>query len=67
MEIDVRTREPTSVSSIRFHDAAVLKESDGQNLVVTTNTGDVLVTIPKTSVDAFVRALERSKTIFPPR
>ena len=64
MEIDVRSGQATAVSSIRFHDVASIKEM-GSNLTVVSNTGDVLVTIPKVTIDAFILALQRSKVIFP--
>ena len=65
MEIDVRTGQTTTVTAIRFHDAAVLKETDANTLAVTTNTGNVLVSIPKVSVDSFVAALQKSKIVWP--
>ena len=65
MEIDVRTGQTTTVTAIRFHDAAVLKESNGTTLAVTNNTGTVLVSVPKTSVDSFIAALQQSKIVWP--
>ena len=64
-EIDVRKGEHTAIDAIRFHDAAVLKEVNANTLSVNSNTGTVLVSIPKTSVDAFIAALTASKKIFP--
>ena len=65
MEIDVRTGQTTTVTAIRFHDAAVLKETNDTTLSVTSNTGTVLVSIPKTAVDAFIAALQQSKVVWP--
>ena len=64
-EIDVRKGEHTAIDAIRFHDNAVLKQTDANNLAVTSNTGTVLVPIPKTTVDAFIAALQASKKLFP--
>ena len=64
-EIDVRKGEHTAIDAIRFHDNAVLKQTDANNLAVTSNTGTVLVPIPKTTVDAFIAALQDSKKLFP--
>lgn len=65
IEIDVRSGQATTVNAIRFHASAVLKETDETTLAVTNNTGTVLVSIPKASVDAFVAALNQSKVIWP--
>lgn len=64
-EIDVRKGEHTAIDAIRFHDNAVLKQTDANNLAVTSNTGTVLVPIPKNAVDAFIAALQASKKLFP--
>lgn len=65
MEIDVRQGQDATVTAIRFHDAASLKEVNASTLAVVNNTGDTLVAIPKATVDAFVLALQASKKIFP--
>ncbi len=65
MEIDIRTGEPTTIDAIRFHDAAVIKQSDAATITVNANDGKVLVSIPKTARDDFILALQRSTIIFP--
>lgn len=65
IEIDVRTGQVQTVDAIRFHDAAVLKQTNATTLAVTNNTGTVLVSVPKVAVDAFIAALQQSKIVFP--
>lgn len=64
-EIDVRAGQQNTISAIRFHDSVVIKQADANTLSVTNNTGTVLVSIPKATIDAFISALQASKKIFP--
>lgn len=65
IELDVRTGTQADISGIRFHDAAVLVNVDGDTLAIKNNSGQTLLPVPKASINSLIAALTQSKIIFP--
>ena len=64
--IDVRKGEHTAIDAIRFHDNAVLKQTDANNLGCDQQYGNRTCSNPKTAVDTFIAAFAGTKQkLFP--